>query len=207
MQRHPAVLLIGPTGSGKTPLGDLLACEGLWARECLHFDFGANLRNVAALAELPAPFSPADQAVVHSVLSGGVLLENTHFHIALKLLDRFLCEKQACGDELIVLNGLPRHIGQAEDVDAAVEIMAVFHLACSPEVVHQRISGNLGADRTDRTDDSEAAVQARLRIFEERTIPLLDYYERRRIPVQSFSVTARTTPQSILDWMNSTERR
>ena len=41
-----AALLLGPTGSGKTPLGDIIAQRGLWGANCRHFDFGANLRAI-----------------------------------------------------------------------------------------------------------------------------------------------------------------
>ena len=43
-----AVLLLGPTGAGKSPLGDWLEARGLWGRPCHHFDFGANLRAIVA---------------------------------------------------------------------------------------------------------------------------------------------------------------
>ena len=48
MARPAALLLIGPTGSGKTPLGDLLDREGLWHRRCCHFDFGERMRRIVA---------------------------------------------------------------------------------------------------------------------------------------------------------------
>lgn len=44
--RTPAVLLLGSTGSGKTPLGDLIERRGLRGVRCLHFDFGVNLRKI-----------------------------------------------------------------------------------------------------------------------------------------------------------------
>ncbi|MCX7427258.1 MAG: hypothetical protein NTW96_16720 [Planctomycetia bacterium] len=44
--RNDAMLLLGPTGSGKTPLGDLLERRGLGGRRCVHFDFGAHLRRI-----------------------------------------------------------------------------------------------------------------------------------------------------------------
>jgi len=38
--RPEAVLLVGPTAAGKTPLGDALQAGGLWGRACRHFDSG-----------------------------------------------------------------------------------------------------------------------------------------------------------------------
>ena len=46
--RPRALLLLGPTGSSKTPLGQLIEQRGLWQTRCLHFDFGANLRQIVA---------------------------------------------------------------------------------------------------------------------------------------------------------------
>jgi len=48
MIRRDAILLVGPTGAGKTPLGEWLQLHGLWGRRCHHFDFGTNLREVAS---------------------------------------------------------------------------------------------------------------------------------------------------------------
>ena len=44
---NKAILLLGPTGSGKSPLGDELEANGLNGRRCLHFDFGRRLRRAA----------------------------------------------------------------------------------------------------------------------------------------------------------------
>ncbi len=46
--RPPALLLLGPTGLGKTPLGLLLEARGLAGHRCVHFDFGDNLRQAVA---------------------------------------------------------------------------------------------------------------------------------------------------------------
>ena len=43
-----AVLLVGPTGCGKSPLGQLLERLGLKGMRCLHFDFGKRLRKINA---------------------------------------------------------------------------------------------------------------------------------------------------------------
>lgn len=39
------VLLVGPTGSGKSPPGDLLAKRGFLGRRAHHLDFGSALRS------------------------------------------------------------------------------------------------------------------------------------------------------------------
>lgn len=47
-KRYAAMVLLGPTGSGKTPLGHVFAARGFLNRRCAHFDFGENLRDNGA---------------------------------------------------------------------------------------------------------------------------------------------------------------
>jgi adenylate kinase family enzyme len=55
-----AILLLGPTGSGKTPLGQVLEERGLWGHTCMHFDFGANLREIVACNKPDGPIGAED---------------------------------------------------------------------------------------------------------------------------------------------------
>ena len=81
-----AVLITGPTGSGKTPLGELCRERGLWNRRCVHFDFGAHLRQVSEGVHVPSCLTADELAVVTDALRTGALLENETFHIAEALL-------------------------------------------------------------------------------------------------------------------------
>ena len=76
----------------------------------------------------------------------------------------------------MVLNGLPRHVGQAEGLESLVDVRVVVHLSCTAEDVVRRIASNVGGDRTGRVDDDLAAVRRKLAVFAERTAPLLDHY-------------------------------
>ncbi len=40
MKKQEAILFLGPTGSGKTPYGELIEWQGLGGRKCAHFYFG-----------------------------------------------------------------------------------------------------------------------------------------------------------------------
>ena len=191
--RSKSLLLLGPTGSGKTPLGDLCEARGLWGRRCAHFDFGASLRTIAETGHKPQLLTDEDMKVVLCVLKFGALLENEHFHIAQSILRSFAVEKKLGNDDLLLLNGLPRHAGQAEDVDAVVDMRAVLYLRCSPEVVVERIRRNTGGDRMGRADDSPDDIRRKLRIFEEKTVPLLDHYRAKKVAIeQSASLRAVT---------------
>src|SRR3990172_5397895 len=77
-----ALLLLGPTGSGKTPLGELIAKRGLWQRKCAHFDFGAHLRRLVERDQPDDLISRRDIDFLKQILRSGDLLEDEHFPIA-----------------------------------------------------------------------------------------------------------------------------
>ncbi|ASW54972.1 adenylate kinase [Plantactinospora sp. KBS50] len=81
-----------------------------------------------------------------------------------------------------VLDGFPRTVEQAEvaylvarDIGASVQV-AVFLDVPRPELVHRLLERGRAANRTDDTED---VITRRLRVFEEHTLPLLDYYRQR----------------------------
>jgi adenylate kinase len=189
-----AVLLLGPTGSGKTPLGEAAALSGLWGRRCFHFDFGENLRQAAA-GSGPARFrlTNAHLAVIRRSLETGALLENSQFPIAARIFEGFLKASRARPEDLILLNGLPRHAGQAREMDRLVDLIAVIRLDASSEVIRERILRDTGGDRRGRGDDSLAEIGKKLDIYAKQTRPLVDLYRKRGAAVLTLGVGARTT--------------
>src|SRR5512144_3141650 len=143
--RHQAVLLIGPTGSGKSPFGDWLQFHGLWSRACHHFDFGACLRQIAAGPA--SDFTEEEIGYLRDVVAQGALLENRTFYLAARILEDYVRSRHVLNGDLLVMNGLPRHVGQAEDLEAHLEFLAVFSLQCSAETVWERLQRNTGGDR------------------------------------------------------------
>jgi adenylate kinase len=192
-----AVLLLGPTGSGKSPLGDCLERKGLHGRRFLHFDFGEQLRAVASSPSPPVGFDAGEHCFVRGVLEKGLLLEKEHFPIALKVVDSFLRRNHFEPDDTLVLNGLPRHVGQAQDMDAVAAVGSVVVLECSPGDTQKRICTNIGGDRTARTDDDIEMVRRKLEIYRKRTAPLIDYYTAKKCTVVKIEVTPESTAEAI----------
>lgn len=191
-----AILLVGPTGAGKSPLGDWLQQEGLFGRSCHHFDFGANLRETAA--GVVSGFEAAEVRFIRDVLEKGALLENESFGLAMRILERFIALRAVRQEDLLVMNGLPRHIGQARAIAPYLRFLAIVELRCSPETIRARLQGNIGGDRAERNDDDPGFVRLKLELFEERTRPLLEYYRQHGVPVIPMTVTAQTLPQDIV---------
>ena len=197
MTRHNAILLLGPTGSGKTPLGDMIEERGLGGKRCAHFDFGAQLRAIDAAGVPPPGLADADVAFIGKVLREAALLEDEHFHVACAILAAFVRDKGLAADDLIVLNGLPRHVGQANDLDALVRVQMVVVLECTAEVVEERIKLNAGGDRAERTDDSLDEVAKKLATFHERTLPLIEHYRAQGARIEAIEVAVQTRPAAV----------
>jgi adenylate kinase family enzyme len=187
------MLLIGPTGVGKTPFGARLEKNGFGGNRCVHFDFGNELRTVAHHDVPSEGFSRREHAFIRDVLEKGLLLENEHFPIAEKVIDAFLLRSGFGRHDILVLNGLPRHVDQARDIDRKMEITSLIVFDCTAEDIFQRIRHNTGGDRLGRPDDGIEMVRKKLEIFQARTTPLVSYYAKAGMDVFRIGVTHSST--------------
>ncbi len=184
--RPEATLLLGPTGVGKTPLASLFCEEGLLGQNVQHFDFGEELRRTAT--GVTGLCTPEEVRFIQRILEEGVLLEDAQFNLALKIFQAFLARVGFQGSDHVMLNGLPRHLGQARALESVVRVIRLVVLHCEAEDVYQRIRNNTGGDRTGRSDDSIKMISQKLEIFRKRTEPLVAHYQKVGIPVIRLSV-------------------
>lgn len=192
-----AFLLVGPTGAGKSPLGNFLVDAGFFGRRCMHLDFGAELRAIAELKnDSLSIYTQTEIEFIRAVLNRGLLLENEHFPLAQKIISQFLIRSSHSKEDILILNGIPRHTGQARAIEQLVTIHAVITLLCSTDTVYCRLENNVGGDRTERTDDNKKLVSEKLRTFNERTAPLISYYEKKGARIYKISISEKTTPQT-----------
>jgi adenylate kinase len=160
------VLLIGPPGSGKGTQGQRLA-DRLGVE---HIAAGDLLRAEVAAA------SPLGLQV-RDLIDRGELVPDV---VILGLLLPKVLQAAAAGG--YILDGFPRSVEQASEarkladqVDAGPE--AVLYLDVPRAELVRRILER--AKVQGRADDTEETVQNRLRVFEEATRPLVDYYTER----------------------------
>jgi adenylate kinase len=189
-----SILLLGPTGVGKSPLGYTLANNGLFGRQCHHLDFGSELRIIESDSKVSSKYTRAELDFIHGVVERGLLLENEHFPLAEKIFSLFLNRVRFFQRDILILNGIPRHIGQAHDIAKIAEIHALIVLACSNDAVFCRIRDNVGGDRLARADDTKELIEKKLSIFNERTAPLIKHFKKKGCVVYRLEICGTTTP-------------
>ncbi|MCL2705756.1 MAG: nucleoside monophosphate kinase [Spirochaetaceae bacterium] len=198
IELYKAILILGATGSGKTPFGIQLETQHLWGRDWHHFDFGENLRKVTSKKGNEF-LSKEEISLIENSLKTNSLLEDKDFPVAEKILKKFLTEKNIDPVlDVVILNGLPRHIGQAEALDKIMDIRAVIYFSAPPSILLERIKSNVGGDRTERTDDSLEEINKKLDIFKTQTLPLLDYYKNLDRNILEVEVDEDTIPLYII---------
>ena len=160
------VLLIGPPGSGKGTQGDRLA-ERL------------GLEHIAAGDLLRAEVT-ADTALgrrVTDYMRRGDLVPD--IVILSLLMPKVLA---AADNQGYLLDGFPRSVEQAVEARKLAEQVgaspdAVIYLDAPRDVLVARIVAR--AEIEGRSDDNLETVTNRLRVFDEATAPLVDYYRGR----------------------------
>lgn len=160
------VLLIGPPGSGKGTQGERLAAR-------------LGLEHLAAGDLLRAEVTGATPLGkrVESIMQKGDLVPDAV--IISLLMPRVLAASEANG---YLLDGFPRSVEQAVEARKLAELAdagpdAVVYLDAPREELVRRILAR--AETEGRSDDNPETVTNRLRIFDEATRPLVEYYRER----------------------------
>ena len=78
--------------------------------------------------------------------------------------------------DFLVLDGIPRNVEQARFMEQDIEVLQVFHLSCPDrtELARRLRKRALKENRFD--DASDEVIAKRIRLYEEESKPILDYY-------------------------------
>ena len=160
------LLLIGPPGSGKGTQGERLA-----ARLGVEHLAAGDLLRAEVKGETPLGRQVADLMRRGDLVPDAVIIS--------LLMPRVLAAVEGNG---YLLDGFPRSVEQAREARQLAERAgagpdAVIYLDAPREELVRRILAR--ADVEGRADDNPETVKNRLRVFDEATAPLVDYYRGR----------------------------
>ena len=83
--------------------------------------------------------------------------------------------------DILVLDGIPRNVGQAKIMDELIDVRRVFHLSCPNRAsLFERLKKR--ALKDNRLDDAnDEVINRRLATYESESKPVLGYYGKDRI--------------------------
>ena len=193
MAKGARVVLLGPPGAGKGTQAKLLQEEFA----ACQISTGDILRK--AVAEK----TPLGKEAARYLDSGALVPDDVIVKLVAERLKEKDCEKG------FILDGFPRTIPQAESLDAILKQMslslnrvvsvqvpraviierlagrrsckncgALSHLAFSPPK-RAGLCDRCGGELYQRQDDAEETIANRLKVYENQTAPLVDYYRQR----------------------------
>ncbi len=158
------VLLMGPPGAGKGTQAARLAAS----RNLKQLSTGDILRsNVAEGTELGVK--------AKGFMDAGELVPDD------LIIDMVRSELNGLQDVRVLFDGYPRNPAQAGQLDRLLsELDAELTAAIALDVDFDEVVRRLlqRAEEQGRSDDNEETVRHRLKVFEEQTQPLLDYYAK-----------------------------
>ncbi|MDD5422420.1 MAG: adenylate kinase [Candidatus Omnitrophota bacterium] len=187
------LVLLGPPGAGKGTQSAVLAKE----YKIPHISTGDILR---AAVKSGSPMGMKAKAFMDK---GELVPDEVVTGIVVERL------KQSDTKKGYILDGFPRTLKQANDLDEALKLMGesldlVIYFDTTAKVAIERLSGRrvckkcgfnyhvknippkkegvcdkCGGELFQRPDDKEATVLNRLKVYEEQTKPLIDYYANR----------------------------
>ena len=93
--------------------------------------------------------------------------------------------------DVLVLDGIPRNVGQASIMDEMIDVQKVFHLSCpNREALYSRLKKR--ALKDNRLDDAnEEVIKRRLQTYEDESKPVLEHYSDRVQMVDATEPPAR----------------
>jgi len=160
------IVLIGPPGAGKGTQAKMLE-RSLGLPQVSTGDlFRYNLKHSTELGQLARSYMDRGELVPDGV--------------TVAMVRERLSQPDAAGGA--ILDGFPRTIAQADALADLLEelggrITCVPHIVVDREELVRRLLKR--AELEGRVDDSEDTIRTRMRVYDEQTKPLLDYYDRR----------------------------
>jgi adenylate kinase len=182
--KYRCILLFGAPGAGKGTQGKILGSIPNFFH-CASGDLFRSLHPDSSLGKIFIEYSSRGQLVPdpQTIELWQQFIENS------MQIGRFNPEQ-----DLLVLDGIPRNVHQAEILNGTLDVIAVFYLKCVDEeqLIHRM---QRRAIKENRLDDANLdVIRERLKIYDKETKPVLKYYGRKLV----HKVNADQTPAKVL---------
>ena len=166
MSKYRTILLFGAPGSGKGTQGKILGS----IPNFFHCACGDVFRNLTIENELGRTF-------IEYSSRGELVPDDVTIRLWRQSIEESKATRRFSPDrDVLVLDGIPRNVPQAEILSDTLDVLAVFNLTCSDmSKMVERLQRR--ALRENRLDDANLSViQNRLKTYEKETKPVLDFY-------------------------------
>jgi adenylate kinase len=184
MSKYRTILLFGAPGSGKGTQGKILGS----IPHFFHCACGDVFRNLTIENELGRTF-------IEYSSRGELVPDDTTIRLWRQSIDSSKATHRFHPDrDMLVLDGIPRNVTQAQILSEALDVRAVFNLTCSDmQKMVERLQRR--ALRENRLDDANLTViQTRLKTYEKDTKPVLEFYG----PKLVHTIDSTQTPVNVL---------
>lgn len=166
--RYKTVLLFGAPGSGKGTQGKILGTiPGFY-----HFSCGDVFRSIDITSELGRIFYEYSSRgeLVPDEVTVKMWAGNIHAHT---VIGHYKPAK-----DLLILDGIPRTLKQAQIMDRHIDVLKIVHLVCPDQnAMFERLRRR--ALKENRFDDAdEKVIRRRWAVYEAETAPVLGHYPK-----------------------------
>ncbi len=182
------IILLGPPGAGKGTQAQLLMS-----------DFGIPQISTGDMLRAAIKAQTKVGLEAKAFIDAGQLVPDDVVIAIVK--ERLAADDCAKG---YILDGFPRTVHQAEELEAFAHIDAVINLYVTDEIIIERLAGRricpscgasyhisrlnggtaclkCGEQVVQRQDDAEETIRNRLKVYSEQTAPLIGYYTERNL--------------------------
>lgn len=187
--KRPAILIIGAPGSGKGTQGKILGSIPRFFH-CACGDIFRSLDTRTTLGQKFVDYSSRGELVPDELtveLWDAQIKNWKDNHVYKPDID------------ILVLDGIPRNVQQAEILQDYIDVFHVFHLMCPDreELARRMRKRALKENRLD--DASDTVIQNRIQTYKEETKPILEFYSGNHIT----DIDATESPAEVLHAMLS----
>lgn len=182
-EKYKAFIFIGAPGCGKGTQGEIVGTIPRF----YHFSMGDAFRSMDTRTSIGQEF------VSYSRRGELVPDELTIRYFKTQVDARADLHMFKPDIDILLLDGIPRSVEQAELLEEHINVLQLFHLSCPDraELITRIRKRSLKEGRID--DASEEVIQRRIRTYEQETKGLLEHYSDRRADIDANQVPVKVT--------------